>query len=167
MHIVSLCDVNNVNAMFMLSAAEEQQILVPSLAALSFGVGGSLLYPENELEIRDWFLSGLKVLGAVGGYGISEAFNWIPKPIPMQSVFRTLERDILIPLDLVCISAENVLLDPTVPTVWTGIFWSPVYGKKHIFNGNNNNGSVNLTFPTVGGTISTEGFSIALATALG
>ena len=29
------------------------------------------------------------------------------------------------------------------------------------------NGSVNLTFPTVGGTISTEGFSIALATALG
>ncbi len=33
--------------------------------------------------------------------------------------------------------------------------------------GNINNGSVNLTFPTVGGTISTEGFSIALATALG
>ena len=29
------------------------------------------------------------------------------------------------------------------------------------------NGSLNLTFPTVGGTISTEGFSIALATALG
>ena len=34
-------------------------------------------------------------------------------------------------------------------------------------NGNITNGSVNLTFPTVGGTISTEGFSIALATALG
>ena len=34
--------------------------------------------------------------------------------------------------------------------------------------GNINNGSgVNLTFPSVGGTISTEGFSIALATALG
>ena len=34
--------------------------------------------------------------------------------------------------------------------------------------GNINNGSgVNLTFPTVSGTISTEGFSIALATALG
>ena len=33
--------------------------------------------------------------------------------------------------------------------------------------GNINNGSVNLTFPTVGGTISTERFSIALATALG
>ena len=33
--------------------------------------------------------------------------------------------------------------------------------------GNINNGSVNLTFPTVGGTISTEGFSIALATAVG
>ena len=33
--------------------------------------------------------------------------------------------------------------------------------------GNINNGSINLTFPTVGGTISTEGFSIALATALG
>ena len=33
--------------------------------------------------------------------------------------------------------------------------------------GNIGNGSVNLTFPTVGGTISTEGFSIALATALG
>jgi hypothetical protein len=33
--------------------------------------------------------------------------------------------------------------------------------------GNITNGSVNLTFPTVGGTISTEGFSIALATALG
>ena len=33
--------------------------------------------------------------------------------------------------------------------------------------GNINNGSVNLTFPTVGGAISTEGFSIALATALG
>ena len=33
--------------------------------------------------------------------------------------------------------------------------------------GNISNGSVNLTFPTVGGTISTEGFSIALATALG
>ena len=33
--------------------------------------------------------------------------------------------------------------------------------------GNINNGSgVNLTFPSVGGTISTEGFSIALATAL-
>ena len=29
------------------------------------------------------------------------------------------------------------------------------------------NGSVNLSFPTVGGAISTEGFSIALATALG
>ena len=34
-------------------------------------------------------------------------------------------------------------------------------------SGNINNGSVNLTFPTVGGAISTEGFSIALATALG
>ena len=34
-------------------------------------------------------------------------------------------------------------------------------------NGNITNGSVNLTFPSVGGTISTEGFSIALATALG
>tara|TARA_Y100000287_G_scaffold23664_1_gene16153 strand:- start:76 stop:519 length:444 start_codon:yes stop_codon:yes gene_type:complete len=34
-------------------------------------------------------------------------------------------------------------------------------------NGNITNGSVNLTFPTVGGAISTEGFSIALATALG
>ena len=34
-------------------------------------------------------------------------------------------------------------------------------------NGNITNGSVNLTFPTVGGTVSTEGFSIALATALG
>ena len=34
-------------------------------------------------------------------------------------------------------------------------------------SGNLTNGSVNLTFPTVGGTISTEGFSIALATALG
>ena len=35
-------------------------------------------------------------------------------------------------------------------------------------SGNINNGSgVNLTFPSVGGTISTEGFSIALATALG
>ena len=34
-------------------------------------------------------------------------------------------------------------------------------------NGNITNGSVNLTFPTVGGTLSTEGFSIALATALG
>ena len=33
--------------------------------------------------------------------------------------------------------------------------------------GNISNGTVNLTFPTVGGTISTEGFSIALATALG
>ena len=33
--------------------------------------------------------------------------------------------------------------------------------------GNIGNGSVNLTFPTVGGTISTEGFSIAIATALG
>ena len=33
--------------------------------------------------------------------------------------------------------------------------------------GNINNGSINLTFPTVGGAISTEGFSIALATALG
>ena len=33
--------------------------------------------------------------------------------------------------------------------------------------GNITNGSVNLTFPTVGGTVSTEGFSIALATALG
>ena len=33
--------------------------------------------------------------------------------------------------------------------------------------GNITNGSVNLTVPTVGGTISTEGFSIALATALG
>ena len=34
--------------------------------------------------------------------------------------------------------------------------------------GNINNGSgVNLTFPSVGATISTEGFSIALATALG
>ena len=34
--------------------------------------------------------------------------------------------------------------------------------------GNISNGSgINLTFPTVGGTISTEGFSIALATALG
>ena len=33
--------------------------------------------------------------------------------------------------------------------------------------GNINNGAVNLTFPTVGGAISTEGFSIALATALG
>ena len=34
--------------------------------------------------------------------------------------------------------------------------------------GNITNGSgINLTFPTVGGTISTEGFSIALATALG
>ena len=33
--------------------------------------------------------------------------------------------------------------------------------------GNLIKGSVNLTFPTVGGTISTEGFSIALATALG
>ena len=33
--------------------------------------------------------------------------------------------------------------------------------------GNINNGSgVNLTFPSVGGTISTEGFSLALATAL-
>ena len=34
-------------------------------------------------------------------------------------------------------------------------------------SGNISNGSVNLTFPTVGGAISTEGFSIALATALG
>ena len=34
-------------------------------------------------------------------------------------------------------------------------------------SGNITNGSVNLTFPTVGGTVSTEGFSIALATALG
>ena len=33
--------------------------------------------------------------------------------------------------------------------------------------GNISNGTVNLTFPTVGGAISTEGFSIALATALG
>tara|TARA_X000000950_G_scaffold106811_1_gene134526 strand:- start:998 stop:1492 length:495 start_codon:yes stop_codon:yes gene_type:complete len=33
--------------------------------------------------------------------------------------------------------------------------------------GNLTNGSINLTFPTVGGTVSTEGFSIALATALG
>ena len=33
--------------------------------------------------------------------------------------------------------------------------------------GNITNGSVNLTFPSVGGAISTEGFSIALATALG
>lgn len=33
--------------------------------------------------------------------------------------------------------------------------------------GNINNGSVNLTFPTVGGVISTEGFGIALAVALG
>ncbi len=34
--------------------------------------------------------------------------------------------------------------------------------------GNINNGSgINLTFPSVSGTISTEGFSIALATALG
>ena len=33
--------------------------------------------------------------------------------------------------------------------------------------GNITNGSVNLTFPTVGGAISTEGFSIPLATALG
>ena len=33
--------------------------------------------------------------------------------------------------------------------------------------GNITNGSVNLTFPSVGGTVSTEGFSIALATALG
>ena len=46
---------------------------------------------------------------------------------------------------------------------------------KAIFNkdiqlnnsGSISNGSVNLTFPTVGGTVSTEGFSIALATALG
>ena len=35
-------------------------------------------------------------------------------------------------------------------------------------SGNINNGAgVNLTLPSVGGTISTEGFSIALATALG
>jgi len=34
-------------------------------------------------------------------------------------------------------------------------------------SGNISNGTVNLTFPTVGGAISTEGFSIALATALG
>ena len=33
--------------------------------------------------------------------------------------------------------------------------------------GNLTNGSINLTFPTVGGTVSTEGFSIALATAVG
>ena len=33
--------------------------------------------------------------------------------------------------------------------------------------GNITNGSVNLTFPTVGGTFSSDGFSIALATALG
>ena len=33
--------------------------------------------------------------------------------------------------------------------------------------GNITNASVNLTFPSVGGTVSTEGFSIALATALG
>ena len=46
---------------------------------------------------------------------------------------------------------------------------------KAIFNkdiqlnnsGSISNGSVNLTFPSVGGTVSTEGFSIALATALG
>ena len=34
-------------------------------------------------------------------------------------------------------------------------------------SGNITNGSTILTFPTVGGAISTEGFSIALATALG
>ena len=40
-------------------------------------------------------------------------------------------------------------------------------GGNAQIGGNITNGSVNLTFPTVGGTISTEGFSIALATALG
>ena len=41
-----------------------------------------------------------------------------------------------------------------------------IFGNATI-GGNISNGSVNLTFPTVGGAISTEGFSIALATALG
>ena len=42
-----------------------------------------------------------------------------------------------------------------------------ISGNATIGGNISNSSGVNLTFPTVGGTISTEGFSIALATALG
>ena len=52
-------------------------------------------------------------------------------------------------------------------TLTIGLPYNVTISGNATIGGNISNGSVNLTFPTVGGTISTEGFSIALATALG
>ena len=79
------------------------------------------------------------------------------------------------------LDTQSLTIAGTTNEIETCCKWTNTYNRftKRSYNlwninalilqtgGNITNGSVNLTFPTVGGTISTEGFSIALATALG
>ena len=133
MHILTLCDMNNVNAILMVAAAEEQQMTMPALVSVGFGLGYEMKYSTEELEIRELFYSGAKIIGTMGLYGLKNAIHRIPYTIPKAVVFEDVTKDILIPIDL------HYQGNNGNAKKWTGIFWSPVKGIKHIFDGENSN----------------------------
>lgn len=135
-HVLSLCDMNNVNTILLAAAAEEQQMMMPALVAMGFGVGSEMYYNEEELEIRKLFYNGGKILGAMGLYLLKKAWNSIPYTIPKAVVFEDVSKDILIPIDL---NYQGPAGENGNAKRWTGIFWSPVKGIKHIFDGENPN----------------------------
>jgi hypothetical protein len=136
MHVLSLCDMNNVNTILLAAAAEEQQMMMPALVAMGFGVGSEMYYPTEELEIRKLFYDGFKVVGAMGLYLLQKALKSIPYTIPKAVVFEDVSKDILIPIDL---NYQGPAGENGNAKQWTGIFWSPVKGVKHIFDGQNPN----------------------------
>ena len=55
---------------------------MPALVSVGFGLGYEMKYSTEELEIRELFYSGAKIIGTMGLYGLKNAIHRIPYTIP-------------------------------------------------------------------------------------
>lgn len=131
MHVAMLCSgstSSKISAILGAAAFEEQQLRLPSLFGAVAGLGGEWLYSESELETREFLLASLSSLVGVGTYQLMSYLNKFPTVVARSRLFNDRLRDVLIPLQL------DLLEYGDNECKWVGILWSPVYGKKHVFN---------------------------------
>ena len=131
-------------------------------------VAGSNTFEQFRVEFNELATDVGDIASITGASGriasatdVIEAVTAINSQLPTNITFTANEIDVASG-DLTIDVAGDITLDMSEEG-------KAIFNKDIQLNNSGviSNGSVNLSFPTVGGAISTEGFSIALATALG
>ena len=133
MHVALMCGgmkTLDVTAILGAAALEEQQLRLPSLFGAVAGLGGEWLYGQSELETREFLMKFCSATAGMGTYQLMSYFNKYPTVAARSRVFNDRSRDVLVPLvvQLAESSASGTWRK------WVGHLWSPITGKKHIFN---------------------------------